>query len=52
MKCSCSSYFLFVVAVVDDTPILFQPITETVEEAFVEAISIEESIEEAIGSVL
>jgi hypothetical protein len=31
-------------AVVDDTPILFQPITETMEEALVDVIQMEEAL--------
>jgi hypothetical protein len=36
-------------SVVDDTPILFQPITETLEEAIVEAIAVEEVLEQLIS---
>jgi hypothetical protein len=36
-------------SVIDDTPILFQPITETVEEAIVEAIAVEEVLEQLIS---
>ena len=35
-------------AVVDDTPILFQPITETVEEAVITVINAEEALEMAV----
>ena len=35
-------------AVIDDTPMFFQPITETVEEALVDAIEIEQAITGAL----
>jgi len=38
-------------AVIDDTPMLFQPLTETVEEAVIGALAVEEALEGAmIGS--
>jgi hypothetical protein len=37
-------------AVVDETPFLFQPITETVEEAIEGALNVEESIVGALGT--
>lgn len=36
-------------SVVEDTPILFQPITETVEEAIVEAIDLEAALEQLVA---
>ena len=35
-------------AVVDDTPFFFQPITETVEEAVIGAMAVEEALEGAV----
>lgn len=35
-------------AIVDDTPVFFQPITESVEEALVEAITLEQGIEQIV----
>lgn len=39
-------------AVVDDTPIFFQPFTETVEEAVMGAIAMEEAVESAVVGAL